>query len=410
MTWGGHALWVTELDPATGGLMGHPRSTEFDTHPKGMHTCIMAWESGACPGAVDPKEEFEGDTFSSSYVEGPMLFKHGGYFVACGSYGNMNKDYTIRCCRSKDPAGPYVDKTGASCTAYSRKTKRYGASMLLGPEGGQLVPGHPHIWQEGERYFLGFDYRTHPLPSGDRMGFRELFWDASGWPTVWTPLEVTFDANDHPEMVGTPLRVALGNAGTSLSRAAFAAVSLTVSPSSSHPPATPRPPCNPNKKRALVCKDGSVRGSGGWSKCGRGLLKFLNRKYCPVGWAMCAGGKCLRAAGSCSGAVMHSARSCESDSGEKTPEPTLTPSDDDMCTGLTCRSDLCTRRKCGKSDLCAVVQRAARLGCFPRRSVSQKDICSALTTSKNAWTRNWCKTEAGCRLSRARRKWRCVAR
>lgn len=410
LTWGGHALWISELDPATGRLMGNPKSTEFDTHPKGLHTCIMAWESGACPGADDPSDgDFEGDQFSSSYVEGPMLFKHNSYFHVCGSYGNMNADYTIRCCRSKNAHGPYVDKEGNSCRSYGKKRGRYGASMLLGDEGDHLVPGHPHIWQEGGRYFLGYDYRPYPLPSNDQMAFRELFWDENGWPTVWKPMELTFDARDFPEMVGKPLKISFSNGGNGASLAAFAAASLTVQPSTLPPPGnlvTPRPtsapvsaiPCNPNKGSGLICKSGAIGRPRQWRACG----KHEARRYCPAGWAMCSGGKCVKDGKACNNDIIHSKRRCEDG--------------DSQCEALTCKAsrfrDVCTRKKCSEKVNCATSKLPnGSLTCVQRSSLSRDKLCAALTRAKKAYTRQWCRRERkSCKLAFRGRKLVCIAR
>jgi len=116
--------------------------------------------------------------------------------------------------------------------------------MLLGPDGEQLVPGHPHIWGEGAQSYLGFDFRKGGLAAADKMGIRELHWvddqslpaSARGWPTVWTPLRVSFSSSASPSLVGQPLVVRLRNTGSAQSTVAFDLVRLTS-------PAPPAPLC-----------------------------------------------------------------------------------------------------------------------------------------------------------------------
>ena len=119
------------------------------------------------------------------------MLKHGDYFYACGTYGSMGDSYTIRCCRQaashpNAPRGPYTDKEGATCSEFSQTQNRYPASMLLGPDGDHLVPGHPHFWQEADgALFLGYDYRDQlPSVKEDAMAVRRLHFDAEDWPTV----------------------------------------------------------------------------------------------------------------------------------------------------------------------------------------------------------------------------------
>ena len=226
MVWGGHNIWISELDPATGKLINNPPNLEFDTHVAGTHTKIMSFAGennvGADPAAL--AADFEGDGFGTNYMEGAAVFHHNGFYYALGSYGNLGFNYTIRMGRSTDPTGPYLDKDGFDLAVYSSEINRYGASFLLGADGNQLVPGHPFVWKEnGNEYFLGYDFRrniSNPDIEEDRMGIRRLNF-VNDWPTIWTPIVITINADDFPDVIGQNLEIQFRNSGAAGSVAAF---------------------------------------------------------------------------------------------------------------------------------------------------------------------------------------------
>ena len=110
--------------------------------------------------------------------------------------------------------------------------------MLLGPEGEQSVPGHPHIWEEGGQLYMGYDFRKNratleDFSEGyDFMAIRRISFirDAEGapgwWPTVWTEMTLAVDAADAADAVGSRIGVRLVNAGGADSKVAFDRVSL----------------------------------------------------------------------------------------------------------------------------------------------------------------------------------------
>ena len=119
--------------------------------------------------------------------------------------------------------GPFFDRRGRNMNEFDPADEEFGNSFLLGDDGSQLLPGHPHIWEEEGIFYLGYDYRTTKNPADpefDFMGIRRLYW-VDGWPTIWTPIQVTFPAVDHPEAVGERLQVELSNVGDTSSLAAF---------------------------------------------------------------------------------------------------------------------------------------------------------------------------------------------
>ena len=141
MSWGGHVAWVTELDPATGRVLGNPASPLVSTHAPGTHTKVLCWpESAALGGDPAQPSGWCGDTDSTCYMEGAALYKHDGWWYVFGTYGNLEADYTIRMGRSRSPRGPFLDKEGVDLTRYEVGLGRYGASMFLAGEGATRFP------------------------------------------------------------------------------------------------------------------------------------------------------------------------------------------------------------------------------------------------------------------------------
>jgi len=225
MSWGGLPLRVSEMDPCDGKLIDHPASTEFDTHPSWYHTAVANWS---------------GDEWSSSWAEGPCLYKHNGYWYFLASYGDLAVNYTIRGGRGSGPTGPFYDKDGVGLMEWDSGESEYGNSFLLGADGEQANPGHPHIWEEGGQHYLGYDWTI--ATNKDRLGIRKLYW-VNDWPTIWTPITVTFNADDYPSSIGQTLGISLRNVGDAASDAAFDYVSLEYTPGG--PPDTDPPTPDP---------------------------------------------------------------------------------------------------------------------------------------------------------------------
>ena len=89
-------------------------------------------------------------------------------------------------------------------------------------------PDGGYIWEENGKYYMGYDYTDEYTGSGtDRLGIRRLYW-VDDWPVVaYTPIEVTFNADDYPAAIGQKLGISVRNVGSASSDAAFDYVSLT---------------------------------------------------------------------------------------------------------------------------------------------------------------------------------------
>jgi len=216
MSWGGGVMYVSEMDPKDGMLLHHPDDKEFDNHPANYHTAVATWPPN--------REGWRGDQWSSDWMEGGALYKHNGYWYFLASYGNLSRNYTIRTGRGHSPTGPFYDKHGIDMMKFDSERNKFGCTLILGAEGSQENPGHPHIWEENGRFYMGFDYTKNHR---DVFGIRELHW-VDDWPVVaYTPIEVTFKADDHPEAIGQKLGISVSNAGDPASTAAFDNISLT---------------------------------------------------------------------------------------------------------------------------------------------------------------------------------------
>lgn len=225
---GGTGIYVAELDSGTGFIAGFEGPVSFDGHPE-VFTNVANWSG----------DEW---TAESEWFEGAALWRHDDVWYLFTTNGSLALNYTIRVGRGASPTGPFLDKQGRDMNAFDVTDDEFGNSFLLGDDAGQLLPGHPHLWREGNASYLGYDYRRAKVIDADEeaefdfMGIRRLHW-VDGWPTIWEPISVKFNADDVPGAVGSRIGITLRSIGDPASIAAFDNISIKASdPRSTHSP------------------------------------------------------------------------------------------------------------------------------------------------------------------------------
>ena len=77
-------------------MLGDPDDVEVDNCINSIPSCatpVLSFANSENEGGRgDIPDGWEGDQWSAaSYVEGPALFKHDGYWYAMGSYGDLDR-------------------------------------------------------------------------------------------------------------------------------------------------------------------------------------------------------------------------------------------------------------------------------------------------------------------------------
>ena len=207
MAWGGNFIAITELNPETGLLLHEQENPEVMTHEK-IHARVA-------DRATNQEDMWTGD---NQWIEGAAIYRKNDFWYLFASYGSLMESYTIRMGRSRDPMGPYVDKDGIPLTQFDKQKRRFGNSFFLGDDGAQLVPGHPHFWEEDGQTFVGYDYRKSKKrvdgteESPDIFGIRKVYWQ-HGWPTTWTPISVSISAEQYPNLLEEQIILSIENTG-----------------------------------------------------------------------------------------------------------------------------------------------------------------------------------------------------
>lgn len=114
-------------------------------------------------------------------IEGPYIIKRDGWYYLFLSHNRCcqgeNTKYKILVGRSRNLAGPYVDRDGKSLL-------EEGGTVLIEREGTLIGTGHADVYSEG-----GTDWLVHHAYDSAHdyesiLNIRRLVWDDEGWPSA----------------------------------------------------------------------------------------------------------------------------------------------------------------------------------------------------------------------------------
>ncbi|MDX1931654.1 MAG: arabinan endo-1,5-alpha-L-arabinosidase [Capsulimonadales bacterium] len=122
---------------------------------------------------------------SPGAVEAPFLIEYRDWFYLFVSFDfccrGARSTYNLRVGRSKDVAGPYLDREGVSMLDGGGTVVLQGAGRMAGP-------GHCAVLTVVKQTFLAHHYYDVEENGVPKLQVRRLNWDREGWPSVGEPL------------------------------------------------------------------------------------------------------------------------------------------------------------------------------------------------------------------------------
>ena len=114
-----------------------------------------------------------------------------GYYYLFVNWGaccsGVDSTYEIRVGRSRNPMGPFVDKTGTDMM-------QGGGSLVLKTQGNIIGPGHTGIYKKGRKEFLSFHYYDKRRDGNSWIAEKKLRWKR-GWPKLQRKVVSSFPAD-----------------------------------------------------------------------------------------------------------------------------------------------------------------------------------------------------------------------
>lgn len=114
-------------------------------------------------------------------LEAPFIFKKKGYYYLFLSWDlccrGDKSTYKVVVGRSKNPTGPYIDKTGKSLY-------EGGGSLVVEGDENYFGVGHNSVYTFGNKdyiFYHGYEKKSNGAP---KLIIKELLWDTENWPSL----------------------------------------------------------------------------------------------------------------------------------------------------------------------------------------------------------------------------------
>ncbi len=167
-SWSG-GIWLFEIDEATGEVI-HPETDEENHVDRYFGKYLIGGLHNSC--------------------EGPYIFydETGGYYYLLVSYGGLTREggYQIRCYRSENVDGPYLDAAG-STFGYTTDHSAFGVKMmgnytLPSLKTAYMAPGHcSALVDDDGRMYLVYHQRFDNGSEYHEPRVHQMFLTGNGW-------------------------------------------------------------------------------------------------------------------------------------------------------------------------------------------------------------------------------------
>lgn len=114
-------------------------------------------------------------------LEAPFIFKKKGYYYLFLSWDlccrGDKSTYKVVVGRSKNPTGPYIDKTGKSLN-------EGGGSLVVEGDENYFGVGHNSVYTFDNKdyiFYHGYEKKSNGAP---KLIIKELLWDTEDWPSL----------------------------------------------------------------------------------------------------------------------------------------------------------------------------------------------------------------------------------
>lgn len=112
-------------------------------------------------------------------IEAPFITQRGDFYYLFVSHDfccrGIDSTYNIRVGRSRDIAGPYLDRDGKPMIGG-------GGTLVYGGSDRWRGPGHNAIYVESDTYFLIYHAYDKLAVGAPTLRIEKLIWDKDGWP------------------------------------------------------------------------------------------------------------------------------------------------------------------------------------------------------------------------------------